>query len=72
MSITLITDTIGLFFLFCFKLDEKCPFSSGKPVVDALQMLHPTPAMKAGSVLSQPTGVRQLMTMPLSAQGWLS
>ena len=35
-------------------------------------MLHPTPAMKAGSVLSQPTGVRQLVTMPLSAQGMLS
>ncbi|KAK2571291.1 5-aminolevulinate synthase [Acropora cervicornis] len=48
--------------------DGKCPFSSGKPVVDALQMLHPTPAMKAGSVLLQPTGVRQLVTMPLSAQ----
>ena len=72
MSITLISDTIGLFFLFCFNLDGKCPFSSGKPVVDALQMLHPTPAMKAGSVLSQPTGVRQLVTMPLSAQGMLS
>ena len=72
MGITLITDTIGLLFLFCSNLDGKCPFSSGKPVVDALQMLHPTPAMKAGSVLSQPTGVRQLVTMPLSAQGMLS
>ena len=35
-------------------------------------MIHPTPAMKVGSVLSQPTGVRQMVTMPLSAQGMLS
>ena len=49
-------------------LDGKCPFSSGKLVVDALKKIHPTPAMKVGSVLSQPS-VRQLVTMPLSAQG---
>ena len=54
---------------FVFATDGKCPFSSGKLVVDALQKIHPTPAMKVGSVLPQTTGVRQMVTMPLSAQG---
>lgn len=49
--------------------DGKCPFSSGKLVVDALQKIHPTPAMKVGSVLPQTIGVRQMVTMPLTAQG---
>ena len=38
-------------------------------MVDALQKIHPTPAMKVGSVLPQTIGVRQMVTMPLSAQG---
>ena len=47
----------------------KCPFSSGKAVVDALKNIHPTPAMKVGNVFPQPTGVRQMVTMPLGVQG---
>lgn len=47
----------------------KCPFSSGKAVVDAIKNIHPTPAMKVGNVFPQPTGVRQMVTMPLSVQG---
>lgn len=47
----------------------KCPFSSGKLVVDAVQKIHPTPAMKVGNVFAQATGVRQLVTMPLAVQG---
>ena len=54
---------------FVFATDGKCPFSSGKLVVDALQKIHPTPAMKVGSVLPQTIGVRQMVTMPLTAQG---
>ena len=54
---------------FVSPTDGKCPFSSGKLVVDALQKIHPTPAMKVGSVLPQTIGVRQMVTMPLSAQG---
>ena len=54
---------------FVSPTDGKCPFSSGKLVVDALQKIHPTPAMKVGSVLPQAIGVRQMVTMPLSAQG---
>ena len=52
----------------------KCPFSSGKAVVDAVKNIHPTPAMKVGNVFPQPTGVRQMVTMPLGVQGikfWL-
>lgn len=47
----------------------KCPFSSGKAVVDALKSIHPTPAMKVGNVFPQPSGVRQMVTMPLGVQG---
>lgn len=47
----------------------KCPFSSGKVVVDAVKNIHPTPAMKVGNVFPQPTGVRQMVTMPLGVQG---
>jgi len=47
----------------------KCPFSSGKAVVDALKNIHPTPAMKVGNVFPQATGVRQMVTMPLGVQG---
>lgn len=55
--------------LFCISAG-KCPFSSGKLVVDALKNIHPTPAMKVGNVFSQPTGVRQMVTMPaLGFQG---
>ena len=54
--------------VFCIS-DGKCPFSSGKLVVDALQKIHPTPAMKVGNVFAQPTGVRQMVTMPLGVQG---
>ena len=59
--------TIGQRRIVFFFLDGKCPFSSGKLVVDALKKIHPTPAMKVGSVLSHPS-VRQMVTMPL-AQG---
>jgi len=47
----------------------KCPFSSGKAVVDAVKNIHPTPAMKVGNVFPQPSGVRQMVTMPLGVQG---
>lgn len=47
----------------------KCPFSSGKAVVDAVKSIHPTPAMKVGNVFPQPSGVRQMVTMPLGVQG---
>ena len=55
--------------LLSFLSAGKCPFSSGKLVVDAVQKIHPTPAMKVGNVFAQATGVRQLVTMPLAVQG---